>query len=72
LFAYVKNTKLEFIDSGLTQAYNSWLAKWSKVTDLQFYNKDCTFVDLIKQVTLEDSALPYNNILEDYKAEVFL
>jgi hypothetical protein len=52
--------------------YNSWLAKWSKVTNLQFYNKDYTFVDLVKQVILEDSALPYDNILEDYKAEVFL
>ena len=42
------------------------------MADPQFYNKDRTFVDLIKQVTLEDSALPYDHILEDYKAEVFL
>jgi hypothetical protein len=72
LFAHVKNTKLEFMDSGLTQAYDSWLAKWSEVTDPQFYNKDRTFVDLVKQVTSEDSALPYDNILEDHEAEVFL
>jgi len=42
------------------------------VADPQFYNKDRTYVDLTKQVTSEDSALPYNHIPEDYKAEVFL
>lgn len=42
------------------------------MTNSQFYNKDRTFVDLVKQVILEDSALLYNNIPEDYKAEVFL
>jgi hypothetical protein len=30
------------------------------------------YIDLVKQVTLEDSTLPYNYIPEDYKVEVFL
>jgi len=42
------------------------------VADPQFYNKDRTFVDLAKQVTSEDSALPYDHIPEDHEAEVFL
>jgi hypothetical protein len=42
------------------------------VADPQFYNKDRTFIDLVKQVTSEDSALPYNNVPEDCEAEVFL
>lgn len=72
LFVHAKNTKLEFMDASLTQAYDSWQAKWSEVADPQFYNKDRTFVDLAKQVTSEDSALPYDNIPEDHEAEVFL
>jgi len=42
------------------------------VADPQFYNKDRTFIDLAKQVTSENSALPYDSVLEDYKVEVFL
>jgi hypothetical protein len=42
------------------------------VADLQFYNKDRIFINLIKQVTSEDSALPFNHIPGDYKVEVFL
>ncbi|KAN0108918.1 hypothetical protein V8E51_008660 [Hyaloscypha variabilis] len=72
LFAHAKNTKLEFMDTGLAQAYNGWQAKWSEVADPQFYNKDRTFVNLAKQVTLEDSALLYNHIPEDHEVEVFL
>lgn len=72
LFAHAKNTKLEFMDSSLTQAYDSWWANWSEVADPQFYNKARTFVDLAKQVTSEDSALPYDHIPEDHTAEVFL
>jgi hypothetical protein len=30
------------------------------------------FIDLAKQITLENSALLYNNVPEDYKTEVFL
>ena len=56
----------------VSTAYDGWLAKWSEVTDLQFYNKDRTFVDLTKQVTSKDSALPYDNIPEGREAEVFL
>jgi hypothetical protein len=72
LFAHAKNTKLEFMSASLTQAYDSWQAKWSEVADPQFYNKDRTFVDLAKQVTSEDSALPYDSIPADHEAEVFL
>lgn len=72
LFAHSKNIKLEFMDMSLTQAYDGWQAKWSEVTDSQFYNQDRTFVDLAKQVTSEDSALPYDHIPEDHEAEVFL
>ena len=72
LFAHAKNTKLEFMDGSLTQAYDSWQARWSEVTDPQFYNQDRTFVDLAKQVTSEDSALPYDNIPGHHEAEVFL
>jgi hypothetical protein len=60
------------MDSSLTQAYDSWQAQWSKVADPQFYNQDWTFVDLAKQVTLEDSTLLYDHIPEDQEAEVFL
>jgi hypothetical protein len=72
LFAHAKNTKLEFMSASLTQAYDSWQAKWSEVADPQFYNKGRTFVDLAKQVTSEDSALPYDSIPADHEAEVFL
>jgi len=42
------------------------------VADPQFYNKDRTYIDLAKQVTSEDSTLPYDHIPEDHEAEVFL
>ena len=48
------------MDPSLTGAYTRWENYWSKVTNPQFYNKDWTFIDLVKQVTLEDSALLYN------------
>ena len=72
LFVHAKNTKLEFMEASLTQAYDSWQVKWSEVADPQFYNKDRTFVDLAKQVTSEDSALPYDHVPENHEAEVFL
>jgi hypothetical protein len=74
LFMHAKNTKQEFMDKtgNLNTAYDSWNAQWSTATDPQFYNKDHTFVDLAKQVTSEDSALPYDEIPEDHEAEVFL
>ncbi len=58
--------------TSLTNAYDTQEEHQSKVADLQFYNRDRTFIDLAKQVTLEDSALPYNQILEEHEAEVFL
>ena len=60
LFINGKNTKLEYMDPSLTGAYARWENHWSEATDPQFYNKDRTFVDLAKQVTSEDSALPYD------------
>jgi hypothetical protein len=72
LFMHAKNTKLEHMDSSLPSAYGGWEACWSKVADPQFYNKDRTFVDLAKQITSEDSALPYDQIPDDHEAEVFL
>ena len=72
LFMHAKNTKLEHMDSSLPSAYGRWEACWARVVDPQFYNQDRTFVDLAKQVTSEDSALPYDEIPDDHEAEVFL
>ncbi|KFZ11705.1 hypothetical protein V502_07447 [Pseudogymnoascus sp. VKM F-4520 (FW-2644)] len=44
----------------------------SHAANPEFYNKDRTYVDLAKQVTSEDSALPYDQLPEDHEAEVFL
>jgi hypothetical protein len=74
LFMHAKNTKLESMDvaGDLTGAYDGWEHSWSQATDPQFYNKDRTFVDLAKQTTSEDSALPGDHIPENHEAEVFL
>ena len=74
LFMHSKNTKLESMNvtGNLTTAYEEWERSWSQATDPQFYNKDRTFVDLAKQITSEDSALPYDQIPDDHEAEVFL
>ena len=69
---HAKNTKLEAMRSRLTKIYNIQNKRQSSVTNLQFYNKNCTFVDLAKQATLEDTALLYNYIPKGYKVEVFL
>jgi hypothetical protein len=72
LFIHAKNTKLEHMDPSLTTAYGRWEQCWSQIADPQFYSQDRTFVDLAKQVTSEDSALPYDQIPHDHEAEVFL
>ena len=72
LFMHSKNTKLESMVPELTDMYDSWKQRWSEVTDPQFYNPDRTYVDLAKQTTSEDSALPGDPIHEDHEAEVFL
>jgi len=72
LFVHTKNTKLEHMHDSLTTAYGQWEQSWAKVADPQFYSKDRTFVDLGKQVTSEDSALPYDSLSSDFEAEVFL
>ena len=70
---YAKNTKLEtIVERDLTAAYDGWQRSWTQVTDPQFYNKDRTFVDLAKQVTSEDSDLLYDQLPDDYEAEVYL
>ena len=72
---YSKNTKLESMkttDRDLITVYKDWESAWSQATDLQFYNKDYTFIDLAKQVMSEDSDLPYDQLLGDHKAEVYL
>lgn len=72
LFAHTKNTKLESLRSSLTTAFDVWQQRWSEATDPEFYNKDRTYVDLGKQISSEDSALPYDQVGEDREAEVFL
>ena len=44
----------------------------SSMANLQLYNKDQIFVDLTKQTTLEDSALPNNNVPKDMKHKCFV
>ncbi|KFZ11857.1 hypothetical protein V501_04537 [Pseudogymnoascus sp. VKM F-4519 (FW-2642)] len=74
LFMHSKNTKLEFMGSGasLTEMYDSWHRRWTEATDEHFYNKDRSYVDLAKQTTSGDSALPYDSIPDDHEAEVYL
>ncbi|TGO31397.1 hypothetical protein BHYA_1028g00010 [Botrytis hyacinthi] len=72
LFAHSKNIKLEFMNSSLTKVYDDWHSKWTATIDAQFYNPDRTFVDLAKQVTSQDTALPFDHIPTNHEAEVFL
>jgi hypothetical protein len=72
LFVHAKNTKLEHMDESLPSVYGRWERSWSHVADPQFYSRDRTYVDLGKQVTSEDSGLPYDAIPADHEAEVFL
>ncbi|KFY09998.1 hypothetical protein V491_07848 [Pseudogymnoascus sp. VKM F-3775] len=74
LFMHSKNTKLEFMGAGigLAEMYDKWQRRWNDATDDQFYNKDRAFVDLAKQTTSSDTALPYDKIPDDREAEVYL
>ncbi|KAL5344208.1 hypothetical protein ACLOAV_010826 [Pseudogymnoascus australis] len=72
LFSNAKNTKVEYNRKSLTQAYEVWEQRWSDATNPEFYNKDQKYVDLAKQVTSKDSAVPYDQIPEDHEADVFL
>ena len=65
-------TKLEFSRPDLTDAYDVWEQRWSEATDPDFYNKNRTYVDLAKQTTSKDSALPYNQIPDHHEAKTFL
>jgi hypothetical protein len=74
LFMHAKNTKLESMNvaGDMNTAYEGWEHLWSAATNSEYYNKDRTFVDIAKQTTSEDSALPYDQIPDDHEAEVFL
>ncbi len=69
---YAKNTKLKAMRDSLTKIYNIQDKRQSSIIDPQFYNKDRIFVDLVKQTTLEDAALPYDHIPKEHEVEVFL
>ncbi|KFY82520.1 hypothetical protein V500_10489 [Pseudogymnoascus sp. VKM F-4518 (FW-2643)] len=73
LFMHSKNTKLKFIGAGigLAEMYDRWQTRWSDATDEQFYNKDRAFVDLAKQTTSGDTALPYDTVPDNHEAEVY-
>jgi hypothetical protein len=66
LFMANKNTKLQYMRSGhveqtleiLPRAFSLWHENWMRGTDEWFYTKDNTFVDIAKQTTSPDSALP--------------
>ncbi|KAF2176506.1 hypothetical protein K469DRAFT_813152 [Zopfia rhizophila CBS 207.26] len=60
LFMNAKKTKLKHMDASLTSVYGCW--------------EECcrTFIDLAKQVTSKDSALPYDQIPDHHEVEVFL
>lgn len=68
---HAKNTKLESMNvaGDLSTAYEEWTYSWSQVTNPDYYNPDRTFVDLAKQTTSEDSALPNDPILDNHEAE---
>lgn len=72
LFAHAKNTKLDHMTFGMTTAYERWERLWSTIADPQFYSKGRTYVDLGKQVTSEDTALPHDAIPSHHEAEVYL
>jgi hypothetical protein len=72
LFMHAKNTKLEYMGESLPAACGRFEACWNQVADAQFYSRQRTFVDMAKQVTSEDSALPYDAVGDDQEAEVFL
>jgi hypothetical protein len=59
-----KLENMKAADRDLTIVYEDWESSWSQATDPQFYNKDRIFIDLAKQITSEDSDLPYNPVPE--------
>ncbi|KAF2626745.1 hypothetical protein BU25DRAFT_342766 [Macroventuria anomochaeta] len=72
LFVNSKDTKLEYMTQDLSSAYHNWETYWSSITNSNFYSKDCTFVDLGKQITSEESSLPTTSAPSSEQAEVFL
>jgi hypothetical protein len=80
LFISHKNSKLQYMKSGaakdilqlLPMAYDAWLRGWTFGMDERFYSKEDTFVDLAKQTTSWDSALPFDQLSSDTRAEVYI
>jgi hypothetical protein len=72
LFVHAKNTKVQYMDQSLSSTYVRWQKCWNDVADPQFYSRSATFVDLGKQITSEDSALPYDAVPNDHEAETYL
>lgn len=80
LFCGLKNSKLRYMQSGsasnlarlLPQVYHAWRQDWIAVMDERFYSKDDTFIDLGKQITSPDSALPFDQLQPSDEAEVYL
>ena len=75
LFVNTKNTKLTYIKGvvdNLVLIYKSQEEAQAKAVDLQFYSRDRTFINIAKEVTLEDYALLYNSVPNNFKAETFL
>jgi hypothetical protein len=80
LFISDKNSKLQYMRSGaakdmlrlLPEAYDAWLKDWTNGMDERFYSKDDTFIDLAKQTTSPDSALPFDPLQPNASAEVYL
>ena len=75
LFVNAKNTKLAYMKGvvdDLVSTYKSWEEAWAEAVDPQFCSRDRTFVDIAKEVTSEDYALPYDSVPNNFEAETFL
>ena len=75
LFINIKNTKLTYIKGvvdNLVLIYKSQEEVQAKAIDLQFYSRDYTFINIAKEVTLEDYILLYYSIPNNFKVETFL
>jgi hypothetical protein len=73
LFMHTKNTKDEYISRhGLTTMYEKWHERWSDAADPRFYDNHRTYVDVAKQISCEDTALPTGQVSDEKDAEVFL
>jgi len=78
-----KNIKVDFMASGSAdQPYDvglnlmamaeTFFTRWVSHIDMEHTIADQVFVDLAKQVTAADTALPYDQLPDGFKAETFL